>query len=547
MKIKVLAAFVSLLFIISTVLGGCSSQPTKTASSPETEKQILRINLGEEPPRLDPQTSTDGVSFQVLNAVLEGLVRLGPDEKPQKGSGLAKDWKISEDGLTYTFYLKDNIYWSDGNPITAYDFEYSWKRALDPKTASDYAYIMFPIKNAEKFNAGEVSADEVGIKALDEKTLEVQLEEPTPYFLSLTAFITYLPLEKSFVEKVGDKIATTPDTLVYSGPFIIKEWNHEQNIILVKNDKYWDKDNVKLDEIHMDMIKDMNTVVQNFDNGQYDIITVTGDFVERYKNNPNAELQIYPNGFTYFLAFNTKNPVFKNANIRKAFGLSIDRKQLTENVLKDGSIPAYGFVPYGIPGKNEEFRKEVGNLFTEDPVKAKELLQKGMNELGITSLPKITLLADDTEVAKRESQAIQEFWKKNLGVNVEIQNVPFKIRLQMYKQGDFDVVLTRWGADYNDPMTFMDLWLSEISGEPNRIFYSNPEYDKLILEAKKSNDNNLRMDNMKKAEQILMEDMPISPLFFSATAYVQQKYVKGVVRHAVGVDNDWKWTYIEKH
>ncbi|SDG47644.1 extracellular solute-binding protein, family 5 Middle [Thermoanaerobacter thermohydrosulfuricus] len=272
------------------------------------------------------------------------------------------------------------------------------------------------------------------------------------------------------------------------------------------------------------------------------VITVTGDYVEKYKD----KLQIYPNGFTYFLAFNTKNPVFKNANIRKAFGLSLDRKQLTENILKDGSIPAYGFVPYGIPGKNGEFRKEVGDLFKEDVAQAKELLAKGMKELGITTLPKIVLLADDTDVAKRESQAIQEFWRKNLGVNVELQNVPFKIRLQMYSQGQFDVILTRWGADYNDPMTFMDLWVTETSGEPNRVFYSNPEYDRLIAEAKSTNNNEIRMENMKKAEEILMEDMPISPLFFSATAYVQQDYVKGIVRHAVGVDNDWKWTYIEK-
>ncbi|EIV99611.1 peptide ABC transporter substrate-binding protein [Thermoanaerobacter siderophilus] len=539
---KVVIFLLTFIFIISVILSGCSGKSAQSTANSTKEKQVLRLNLGEEPPRLDPQTSTDGVSFQVLNAVLEGLVRLGPDEIPQKGSGLAKDWKISEDGLHYTFYLKDNIYWSDGNPITAYDFEYSWKRALDPKTASDYAYIMFPIKNAEKYNAGEVSADEVGVKALDDKTLQVDLEAPTPYFLSLTAFITYLPLEKSFVEKVGDKLATTPDTLVYSGPFILKEWNHEQNIVLVKNDKYWDKNNVKLDEIYMDMVKDMNTIAQNFDTGQYDVITVTGDYVEKYKD----KLQIYPNGFTYFLAFNTKNPVFKNANIRKAFGLSLDRKQLTENILKDGSIPAYGFVPYGIPGKNGEFRKEVGDLFKEDVAQAKELLVKGMKELGITTLPKIVLLADDTDVAKRESQAIQEFWRKNLGVNVELQNVPFKIRLQMYSQGQFDVILTRWGADYNDPMTFMDLWVTETSGEPNRVFYSNPEYDRLIAEAKSTNNNEIRMENMKKAEEILMEDMPISPLFFSATAYVQQDYVKGIVRHAVGVDNDWKWTYIEK-
>lgn len=537
---KYIIYLITTLFALSAVLTGCGTNSQQSSTNQQSSKQVLRLNLGEEPPQLDPQKSTDGVSFQILNAVLEGLVRLGPDEKPQKGSGLAKDWKVSDDGLHYTFYLKDNIKWSDGNPITAQDIEYSWKRALDPKTASEYAYIMYPIKNAEKYNAGQASADEVGVKALDDKTLQVDLEAPTPYFLSLTAFITYLPLEKSFVEKVGDKLASSPENLVYSGPFKLKEWNHEQNIVLVKNDNYWDKNNVKLDEIDFDMIKDLNTIAQNYDAGQYDAINISGDYVAKYRD----KVKIHPNGFTYFLGFNNKNQIFKNVNIRKAFALSIDRKEFTENVLKDGSIPAFGFVPNGIPGENGEYRKEVGNLFSENVEEAKALLAKGMKDLNITSLPKIVLLADDTDIAKKEAQAIQEFWKKNLGVNVEIQNVAYKIRLQMYSQGQYDVVLTRWGADYNDPMTFMDLWLSD--GGNNNVFYSNPEYNKLIKEAKSTNDNKLRMDDMKKAEKILMDDMPISPLFFSATAYVQQDYVKGIVRHAVGVDSDWKWAYIQK-
>jgi len=539
---KLYLYLITFIFIFSIIFSGCSSKENKTASNQLNESQILKLNLGEEPPQLDPQTSTDGVSFQVLNAVLEGLVRLGADEKAIQGSGLAKSWKISDNGLKYIFYLKDNIFWSDGNPITAQDFEFTWKRALDPKTASDYAYIMFPIKNAEEYNAGKVSSDEVGVKALDDKTLEVELSMPTPYFLSLTAFPTYFPIEKTFYEKVNDKFATNSETMVYSGPYIIKTWNHEQNITLVKNDKYWDKNNVKLEEINFDMVKDLNTIAQNFDTGRYDVISVSGDYVDKYKD----KVSVYPNGFTYFLAFNTQNPIFKNVNIRRAFGLAIDRKMLTENILKDGSIPAYGFVPYGIPGKDKEFRKEVGDLFQENITEAKNLLLKGQKELGINSLPKIVLLADDTDVVKRESQAIQEFWKKNLGVDVELQNVPFKIRLQMYSKGQYDVVLTRWGADYNDPMTFMDLWVTKTSGQPNRTFYSNLQYDKLIDEAKNTNDNNIRMENMKEAEKILMAEMPVSPLFFSATAYVQQDYVKNIVRHAVGVDNDWKWTYIQK-
>lgn len=544
---KHLVCLLALIILITSVLAGCGNNSTKVSSnqtgqtSQKSDNKVLHLNLGEEPPMLDPQKSTDGVSFQILNAVLEGLVRLDSNEKAKKGSGLAKDWEISPDGLTYTFHLKDNIKWSDGNPITAQDFEYSWKRALDPKTASEYAYIMYPIKNAEAYNSGKASADSVGVKALDDKTLKVELQEPTPYFLNLTAFITYLPVEKSFVEKVGDKLASSPENLVYSGPFVLKTWNHEQNIVIVKNDKYWDKDNVKLDEIDFDMIKDLNTAAQSFDSGQYDEINISGDYVAKYKD----KVQTHPNGFTYFLGFNNLNSVFKNANIRKAFTIAINRKAFADNVLKDGSIPAYAFVPNGITGLNGEFRKEAGeNLFKEDSKEAKILLQKGMNELNITKLPKITLLTDDTDVAKKEAQAIQQFWKDNLGVEVTIQNVAYKVRLQMFSKQQYDVCLTRWGADYNDPMTFLDLWTTDAGN--NNVKYSNPQYDKLIKEAKITNDNKLRMDKMREAEKILMNDMPVGPLFYSATAYVQQDYVKGWVRHPVGVDSDWKWTYIEK-
>jgi oligopeptide transport system substrate-binding protein len=532
------------LFALSAILTGCGNKTTENLlvqSPSKSNLQVLHLNLGEEPPMLDPQKSTDGVSFQILNAVLEGLVRLGANEKPEKGSGLAKDWDVSSDGLTYIFHLKDDIKWSDGNPITAQDFEYSWKRALDPKTASDYAYILYPIKNAEKYNSGKVSADDVGIKALDSKTLKVELKNPTPYFLSLTAFITYLPMEKSFVEKVGNKLASSPNTMVYSGPFILKEWNHEQNIVLVKNDKYWDKNNGKLNKIDFDMIKDLNTIAQNYDSGKYDEINLIGDYITKYKD----EIKVHPNGFTYFIGFNTQNQIFKNLNIRKAFALSINRKLLVDEILKDGSIPAYAFVPNGILCGGLEFRKELGNnLFAENIEEAKKLLQKGMQELNITELPKIILLADDTDIAKKEAQAIQEFWKKNLSINVEIKNVPYKIRLQMFTQGQYDVCLTRWGADYNDPMTFLDLWVTGAGN--NNVKYSNLKYDQLIKDAKASNDDKFRMDKMKEAEKILINDMPISPLFFSTTAYIQRNYVKGWVRHAVGVENDWKWTYISK-
>ena len=543
---KLLILSFSILFVLSVLFSGCSNQPSTSSNNGTTttqpkEEQVLNANLGEEPPMLDAQKSTDTVSFDVLNATHEGLVRLNKEGKVEKGSGLATDWEISSDGLTYTFHLRD-AKWSDGTPITAHDFEYSWKRALDPATASQYAYMLYYIKNAEAYNGGKAKADDVGVKALDDKTLQVELQQPAPQFLGLTSFITYLPVQKAAVEKYGDKYASSPDTIVYSGPFIIKEWNHEQNMVLEKNPNYWDKDSVKLDRINLDMIKDDNTIVQNWEAGQYDAIGVPGAYIDKYKNDPLFHQMA--EATTFYLQFNNKNKIFSNVNIRKAFTYAVNRQVFCDNILKNGSLPALALVPPGLPGDKEQFRTEGGNYFKDDDVSlAKELLAKGLQELGLKQLPKIKFVSGDTDVAKKHAQALQEFWNKNLGVNVDIVSVAFKVRLDMMDKGDFDIVYAGWGADYNDPMTFLDLWVT--GGGNNTAFYSNPEYDKLIKQANSTNDNAVRMKAMHEAEKLLMEDMPIGPLYFRGRAYLQRPYVHDWIRFPVGVADEWKWTYIE--
>jgi len=545
MSKRILVLAFAVLFIVSSVLFiGCSKQstaPTETSSGKLTDEQVLNINLGEEPPNLDPQKATDVVSFEVLNATLEGLVRLNKEGKVEKGSGLALDWEISPDGLRYVFHLRD-AKWSDGTPITAHDFEYAWKRALDPATGSQYAYMLFYLKNGEAFNAGKAKAEDVGVKALDDKTLEVILERPAPQFLGLTAFPTYLPAQKAAIEKFGDKYGSSPDTMVYSGPFIVKEWNHEQNIVLEKNPYYWDKDNVKLERINMDMLKDENAIVQKYEAGEYDAIGVPGQYIDKYKNDPNFHQMA--EAVTFYLQFNNETGVFRNVNLRKAFTYAIDRQAFVDNVLKNGSIPALALVPPGIPGEKEEFRKEGGNYFKDNDVAtAKELFEKGLKELGLTKFPEIKFVAGDSDAAKKHSQVLQEFWNKNLGVKVNILNVAFKVRLDMMDKGDFDIVYAGWGADYNDPMTFLDLWVT--GGGNNSARYSNPKYDELIKKANSTNDNAVRMQAMHEAEKLLMEDMPIGPLYFRGRAYLQRPYVHDWVRFPVGVSNEWKWTYIE--
>lgn len=539
---KLVVLLLSVVLVLGALLAGCSSQSKTATTSQGQSEQVLNLNLGEEPPTLDPQKATDEVSITVLNAVLEGLVRYNKDGKIEKGSGLAKDWKISDDGLTYTFYLKD-AKWSDGNPITAYDFEYAWKRALDPKTGSQYAYQLYYIKGAEEYNSGKGSADQVGVKALDDKTLQVTLKAPAPQFLGLTSFVTYLPLEKSVYEKYGDKVGSDPSTMVFSGPFIIKEWNHEQNIVLEKNPNYWDKDNVKLDKINFSMIKDNNSLVQNYDTGALDSIFIPGDYIDKYKDSP--EFHTYALATVWYLQFNNKDKIFKNANIRKAFTLAVNRELFVKEVMKNGSIPAEAVVPPGIPGYNGDFRSEAGPGYFKDNdvAQAKEYLQKGLQELGLSKLPTIKFLTGDSDTAKKYSVALQQMWNQALGVQVEIQNVAFKVRLDMMDRGDYQIVLAGWGADYNDPMTFLDMW--ETNNGNNTAFYSNPEYDKLIEQAKVNGDPKSRVEEMIQAEKILMEDMPIGPLWFQARAYVVKPYVKNLYFPAFGPDWEMKWTYIE--
>jgi len=541
---KIVIIGLVLLMALSAVLAGCGGSASNSASNSGNDKQVLNLNLIQEPPTLDPQKATDVVSIDILTEVLDGLTRYDKDGKIKPGSGLAKSWDISNDGLTYTFHLRD-AKWSDGNPITAQDFEYAWKRALDPNTASQYAYQLFYIKGAEEYNSGKGSADQVAVKTLDDKTLQVTLKAPTPQFLGLTSFVTYLPLEKSIYEKYGDKVGTDPDKLVYSGPFVISQWNHEQSITLKKNKDYWDSSSVKLQTVNFSMIKDNNTLVQNYDNNTLDSIFVPGDYIDKYKN--SSEYSDKALATNWYVQFNTKSPVFKNADIRKAFTLAIDRKTFVEQVTKDGSIPAEAVVPPGVPGYNGDFRKEAGETYFKDNdvAQAKELLKKGMSELGISKLPTITLLGDDTDNAKKYDQALQQMWKQNLGVNVQIQNVAFKVRLDMMDKGNYDMVFAGWGADYNDPLTFLDMW--ETNNGNNSAFYSNPEYDKLIDEAKVNGDLKSRNDQLIQAEKILMNDMPIGPVYFQARPFVVKPYVKDLYFPTFGSDWEFKWAYIQNN
>jgi len=367
----------------------------------------LSLNLGEEPPDLQSITSTDQVSFDILNAVLEGMARLGPDGDFKMGSGLAESWTISEDGKTYTFKLKDGLKWSDGTPLTAHDFEYAWKKAVDPRTASQYNYMLFGIVGAEDVAnivipdkdsdpAGydkaisdlNAAMDAMGVKALDDKTLEVNLIAPNNVFINLTSFATFMPLNKAAHEKWGEEYATEANKMLYCGPFIIKEWQHDSKMVLVKNPNYWDADNVKITEIKFDMIKDINTPISMYEANELDAIGVPGDFIPKFQAERPDEFHQMADAVAWYLECNLEDPVMQNAKFRLALSEALDRKAYCDNVLRNFSAPATSLTPPSIHGAtpDEVFaEKYVGKDYlppTGNPEKAKQLLKEALEELG---------------------------------------------------------------------------------------------------------------------------------------------------------------------
>lgn len=534
MSKKKWSIFTAIILIFSMVLAACGGGGANDAS-----KNTLVLTDKSEPPNLDSAKSTDQVSFQILTNALEGLMRLDKDQKPVPG--IAESYDVSDDKLTYTFHLRD-AKWSDGKPVTANDFEYSWKRALDPKTASEYAYILEPVKNAMEYNAGKAKPEDVGVKALDEKTLQVTLKAPSPYFLELTAFSTFMPQRKDIVEKFGDKFALEANNMVYNGPFAIDKWEHGVSVHLVKNENYWDSKNVKLANAEIKFLKEESTRVNLYKTNKIDFTEITKDFADAFKSSP--ERFVLKESSAWYIEMNQREGLFKNKKIRQAIELAIDKKTLTEQVLKTGSVPAGGVVPPDIHANTEQNFREISKApVMYDPVKAKQLWQEGLKEEGITNPGKIVLVGDDTTNAKDQMEFISDQLQKNLGLQLAVTPVTFKERLQRGKSGNFQMLLSGWGADYNDAMSYLDLFVTGQSY--NRGKWSNAEYDALIAKSKNNPDFEARVQDLIKAEKIMIEDQGIAPLYYRTRLSLLKPYVKGAAWNTTWGFFDLKGAYLD--
>ena len=537
-KVRLTSVLIACVMLLAACGGGANNSANggnggeQTASSESGGEKILRTNNKAEPGSLDPAIAKGTHESFVIYQAFEGLMRY--DENDELVPGQAESYEVSDDGMTYTFKLRDGLKWSNGDPLTAKDFEYAWKRVIDPELASEYSFqITTYVKGAEEYFNGQGSIDDVGIKALDDKTLEVQLKAPTPYFLDITAFYTLLPVNEKVVSENPDWAKDPQGTeFVSNGPFKITEWNHKENIKMVKNDNYFEADKVKLDGLYFDILEDDNTAYQKYEGGEYDVLVQPAPAVTaKALQADDPELKMGKDIGTYYFEFNTTKKPFSNAKVREALSLALDRKTIVENIAQGGQIPAEGMVPLGLnDDTDKDFREANGNLVAEDVAKAKELLAEGLKEEGMTAedLKGFTLSYNTDEAHKKIAQAVQEMWKQNLGIEINLENMEFQVLLDNRKAGNFEIARAGWIGDYKDPMTMLDLYMTD--NPQNDSKWSNKEYDELLKKAAASPDQKVRMDSMKAAEKILMEEKPIIPIYFYTQARLEKSNVTGVYK-----------------
>ncbi|WP_239617580.1 peptide ABC transporter substrate-binding protein [Cohnella mopanensis] len=556
MKFKKIFSAAMAVTLAGTLLAACSndnknSEPSASGStgSGTGSKQELVMNYRADPPALDVSIAESAASFTILGAISEGLYRLDKDMNPEPALA-AELPTISEDGLTYTIKLRDGLVWADGSPLTAKDFVYSYQRTLDPATKASYAFILTWLKGGQAVQDAKTpeelktAQENLGVKAIDDKTLEITLDIPRAYFTAQLAFLNYYPQKQEFVEAQGSKSGADADKVLGAGPFVLTKWDHEQQLVLEKNPKYWDAANVKLDKVTLNIVKDTSTGLNLYESKKTDYADIKGDQMKPYEG--KTELHRKSELVTGYLNFQqTKVPAFANVKVRQALSMAIDRQGLVDVVLKNGSVASTGYVPNGnSDGNGEEFRKVVGDTEVAfDAAKAKALLAEGLAEVGITSLPQLSVIGDDTETGKKMLEYLVSQWKTNLGITVLAEPLPHATRLERELGKNYTIVSTLWGADYNDPMTWLDMYVS--GGPFNTQDWKNAKYDELIKGAEKELDNKVRAEKMHEAEKILLEEAAVFPLFFRSSPFLIKDKVEGLILPPYGPDFELKWTSIK--
>lgn len=512
------------LILVGLLLAGCGKGHRATAADQADKDGILLLGNGTEPKGLDPHVVTGVSEHNIISALLEGLVAEDPKTLAPV-PGVAESWDVSPDGLTYTFHLRANAKWSNGDAVVAGDFVFSFQRMLSPGLAAEYAYMLYPLRNAKEFNEGTVTDfAQVGATAVDERTLVLSLHDPVPYFLQLLNHYSWWPVHPATILRFG-KIDdpqspwTRPENYVGNGPFTLKSWQTNQKIVVARNPLYWDAATVKLNGIEFLAIDNTETEERAFRNGQLHVTySVPLHRIETYQKTEPELLRIDPYLGTYFYRLNCTHKPLDDARVRRALALTIDREQICRAILKAGQLPAYNLTPPNTGGYVCEAK------LSEDLAEARRLLAEAGYPEG-RGFPELRLLYNTSESHKLIAEAIQQMWKTSLGVQITLENQEWKVYLDSMKRMDYDLARASWIGDYNDPNSFLDMWVTD--GGNNRTGWSSADYDRLIGAASRERDPAARFQRFQEAEALLVDELPILPIYFYVRSTLIRPQVQG--------------------
>lgn len=517
------AFFLSTLYTLALGLLVACHRPESNVEKGNRE-QILHKGNGQEVQDLDPQLVNGVGEYNVISALLEGLVSEDPHDL-HPVPGVAERWDISADGKVYTFHLRSNAKWSNGDPVTAHDFIASYRRILAPGLGADGAYMLHVVRNAEAFNKGTLTDfNQVGFRALDDRTLEIALTNPTPYFLSLLNYDAWFPVHIPTVKKYGPLYErgsywTKPGRFVGNGPFTLEEWRLNQDIRVKKSPTYWDAARVRLNGIVFHTIDSNNVEERAFRSGQLHITdTVPVNRIDHYRREQPELLRIDPYLGTYFFRVNVTRPILNSRLVRRALGMAIDRQSIVDHVTRGGQLPAFAFTPPDTAGYTCE------TVFPYDPAAARQALAEAGFPEG-RGIPPIEILFNTSENHKIIAEAVQQMWRKQLNIDARLVNQELKVYYDTRREMNYEVLRSTWIGDYADPNSFLNLWITD--GANNQTGWSNPEYDRLIAEAGKTSDQAARYRAFQQAEALLLADAPILPVYFYTHAFLIRPAVKG--------------------
>lgn len=538
-------AVIALASAFVLCITGCGKKTDKKTAGGNTLNVMIEVEVES----LDPQVGTDGTSFEVIADFTDGLKQLNADGSV--ADALCSGETVSADGLTYTFKIRGDADWANGEPVTADDFVFGWQRAVDPKIASEYSYMLSDIgqvKNAAAIIAGKKSVDQLGIKAIDSKTLQVQLEVPVSYFDQILYFPTFYPVNKAFFEKCGNSYATSADTTLSNGAFILTDYQPAAvSFKLVKNDKYYDASRVKLAGLNYQVIKDSQQALLSYKNGDLDTIHLAGDQVDQIKDDPEYK-SVGAGYLWYIVPMIQNNSELANLNLRMAMTYALDRETIVKDVVRDGSTAAFASVPneFAYNAKGEDFtpnQTEFSDVCAFDKAKALDYYTKAKAELKKDSFT-YEMIVDDTTIQQNVAAVIKEELESTLpGLTIDLRVEPKKQRVQDLQDGTFQIGLTRWGPDYADPMTYLGMWVTDNSN--NYGLWSNKEYDDLLAKCTTGEfcqKPEERWSAMKQAQKIMMDDAVIFPLYQQANATLIKSNVTGIEFHPVALNRVFKDT-----